>query len=432
MDTSVFAPFHLTTSLVTRYPKEEYGPEDDVVSVVSMSKCVYMYACLSMIYISMSSLSKNLSGDRRMKPIGHFGRASTPTIRGNSNIILAALSIFHLFHSTLTTMQTLTTLHAYIPPLLTPPHRFVPFGPIDIFGAMRLSSVVNWIASGAFDEPTSSTPSADTMNEKGTGKRKKTVEKSKGRPGLLQELLGIMVVVFGGETFLCESHHMENSGSDRSSGILEERTDLLGTPGLCTGISPSWLLNPRLAILFAAIHTIQTRTFLIHLLPKRPTLGWELLMAFPDAIARALLLTQFSIVPLLHPIAGTKTLPPTSSTLLLVPFILAVPFASMMFTGLNMFTPSPILSTPAELQPWGWTAVDAWAPLVVPALFLSLIGPVEGWQWGSKWTEQHALVVCIGFLWAAFTARALYNFGHKAEHWSAMFGLGTSNRIKTA
>ena len=81
-----------------------------------------------------------------------------------------------------------SALQSYAFRLTSPVHPSFPFPLIDIFGAMRLSSVVNWMAGGALDPP--------SVN-KGSGKR--------SRPSLLQELFALMVIVFGGETFLCMS-----------------------------------------------------------------------------------------------------------------------------------------------------------------------------------------------------------------------------------
>jgi hypothetical protein len=105
----------------------------------------------------------------------------------------------------------LTPYVPYLSPLLEPIHPNFPFAPIDVFGAMRLSSVVNWMASGAFDPPV-----VIEVNEKG----KKATERR--RPPLLRELLGLMIVVFGPETFL----------------------------GMLTGAPPSWLVSLKIPLLF--------------------------------------------------------------------------------------------------------------------------------------------------------------------------------------
>lgn len=103
----------------------------------------------------------------------------------------------------------------YLSPLLEPIHPNFPFAPIDVFGAMRLSSVVNWMASGAFDPP------AETLvNEK--GKKVISAVKERRRPPLLRELTGLMIVVFGPETFL----------------------------SMITGTPPSWLVSLKIPMLF--------------------------------------------------------------------------------------------------------------------------------------------------------------------------------------
>lgn len=92
----------------------------------------------------------------------------------------------------------LTKYHNYVPMVLSPVHKYLPFAALDLVGAMRLSSVVNWIASSASD----ASPAVENgvISEKG-----KKVKVKKERASLLQECLGILVVVFGGETFLGES-----------------------------------------------------------------------------------------------------------------------------------------------------------------------------------------------------------------------------------
>nr|XP_031860573.1 uncharacterized protein CI109_003904 [Kwoniella shandongensis]KAA5527645.1 hypothetical protein CI109_003904 [Kwoniella shandongensis] len=289
--------------------------------------------------------------------------------------------------------SALSTVNAYLPKVLTPIHPAFPYPIIDLFGAMRLSSVVDWMARGVFDSPLPpDTPTKDKSRKGG-----KLMIKKKERASALQECIGILVVVFGGETFLA----------------------------LCTGSTPSWLISPNIALLFCLTHVIQTRTPFRRLLPAKPTLATELFLSLPDAIGRTLLLTKFSVSSVLHP-TSPNTLPATPTTLLLVPFILAVPFASLIFSTFNFFSPSPRLTTPAELQPGGWMLVDAWAPLVIPALFLSLIGPVQGWNFGMGLgvSEDEAVVICMGVVWAIFTLRAVYNFGYKKEQWSSLIGLG--------
>nr|ODN93718.1 hypothetical protein L204_04902 [Cryptococcus depauperatus CBS 7855] len=259
-------------------------------------------------------------------------------------------------------------------PILTPVHSSFPFPLIDVYVAMRLSLIADWMARGVFDPPSLVVGVKE--------KHKSKDRNGKRRAGVLQEVVGIMVVVFGGETFLA----------------------------LCTGSTPSWLVNPNYALLFGLAHVIQTRTPLRAFLPSRPSLALELGLAIPDAISRTLLLTKFSILPLLHP-TSPHALPATPSSLILVPFILAVPFASLIFSTTSFFAPSPTFTTPLELRPEGWQYVDSWAPIVIPVLFLALIGPVQGWPWGLKMEEGESVVVCMIILSAIFLLRALYNFG---------------------
>jgi hypothetical protein len=74
--------------------------------------------------------------------------------------------------------ESLAPAYAYIPPLLAPRWPFL-VGVLDLYSAHRLSVVVNWIAT-----------------ENGQNRAK--------RATALQEIMGILVVLFGGETFLCE------------------------------------------------------------------------------------------------------------------------------------------------------------------------------------------------------------------------------------
>ncbi|KAL7420040.1 hypothetical protein Q5752_005005 [Cryptotrichosporon argae] len=271
-------------------------------------------------------------------------------------------------------MSVLARAHALLPPLLTPLHRALPFALLDLIGAARLSSVINWAATGVFDAP----GTARARDSDGTHRRATA----------LQELVGLMLIVFGPETFLAA----------------------------CTGGTPGWLLDPKLPLLFAVTHIVQTRTPLRALLPAAPSLALELVLAVPDAIGRSLLLTRVTVVPLLHPSSLSPTsplrgLPPTPASLLAVPFISAVPFAALAFTGLHLFAPAPRVDTPAELRPGGWRAADVWIAVVVPALFLVLVGPVDGWPWGASVDEDDAFVLCAAFTSAVFLGRAYWNFG---------------------
>lgn len=85
--------------------------------------------------------------------------------------------------------------------------RYLPYGPLDVYGALRLSQIVIWIASGAFDAPVNAqVESGEKIKRK---KKKKVTTATRASPGtervVLRELFGLMIVVFGGETFLGES-----------------------------------------------------------------------------------------------------------------------------------------------------------------------------------------------------------------------------------
>jgi hypothetical protein len=120
-------------------------------------------------------------------------------------------------------------------------------------------------------------------------------------------------------------------------------------------------------------------------------------------------------VPLLRAVPGALALPATPSTLILVPFILAVPFSALIFTGTNFFAPQLALQTPMELQDWGWTALDAWLPVVLPAVFCTLIGPVHGWPWGLGVSEDAAVVLCGLFAIACFVGRTWWNLAPRKK-----------------
>ena len=173
------------------------------------------------------------------------------------------------------------------------------------------------------------------------------------------------------------------------------------------------------------VDVVQTRTPLLSLLPKGPSLKLELPLAIPDAIGRSLLLTKFSILPLLRPTAVTPSLPANPASLLLVPFILTVPFASIVFSTLNFFAPEMHLTTPLELRPGGWMFADSFVPVVIPLVFLGLIGPVQGWGMGLGVGEDEAVLICAGLTALIFVGRAVYNFGHEAQ-------AGGKRKIKTA
>lgn len=97
--------------------------------------------------------------------------------------------------------ESIAPVYGHVPALLAPLHPYAPVGLLDVFGAARLSMGVNWVAS-------------DT--------------KGKPRASFLQEALGILVVVFGGETFLCEPR---GRGGWTSGGLeVEQAPSLASVP----------------------------------------------------------------------------------------------------------------------------------------------------------------------------------------------------------
>lgn len=104
--------------------------------------------------------------------------------------------------------EALAPYAGYVPHLLTPvPRLSVPA--LDVYGAVRLSMGIHGASLA--------TP---------------------GTASVAQELIGLWVVMFGGETFLGEFRLLEMSQL---------------TSAACTGTPPSWLVDPTLALVFAAV-----------------------------------------------------------------------------------------------------------------------------------------------------------------------------------
>jgi len=68
---------------------------------------------------------------------------------------------------------------------------------------------------------------------------------------------------------------------------------------------------------------------------------------------------------------------------------------------------------------------DSFVPVVIPLVFLGLIGPVQGWGTGLGVGEDEAVLICAGLTVLIFVGRAVYNFGHEAQ-------AGGKRKIKTA
>lgn len=107
-----------------------------------------------------------------------------------------------------------------------------------------------------------------------------------------------------------------------------------------------------------------------------------------------------------------------------------VPFAAATF-AFGLFSKHPKYTTPAELQPGGWMAVDFWAPFVIAYLYGMLTGAHEmfmgPWHWMASvqangttgktgfWDPADAKAACAAVLTVCFALRAVYHFGGTSQ-----------------
>ncbi|KAG2138993.1 hypothetical protein DEU56DRAFT_801205 [Suillus clintonianus] len=190
--------------------------------------------------------------------------------------------------------------------------------------------------------------------------------------------------------------------------------------GPLLGILPSFMLSSISPGLYIAAHAI------VEYIPVLPSvsLSTELPLSFVDGFTRAMLLC--SLIP---PPVITHTSPVVASSpwaLLLSSFIIT----NGGFFITNMFSfvePTPLtLTTPAELQPYGWTATDLWsAPLITGfyallthaqpfwAEFHSVISTVLGGAGGKvePMDPESARALCALILVGIFSTRTAKNFG---------------------
>lgn len=68
--------------------------------------------------------------------------------------------------------------------------------------------------------------------------------------------------------------------------------------------------------------------------------------------------------------------------------------------------------------------------MLVPVLFLAMIGPVDGWAWGVSWSEDEAFGVCFLVTWGVFLGRTIYNMGYRREQWLEMVGAGGKTKTE--
>lgn len=250
-------------------------------------------------------------------------------------------------------LETIRTTQSYLGTTLA--HPYAPFPWIDIIGACRLSIFVDQYVRSIH-------------------KIKSTEIGGPERPTWLQEAFGIGFLVFGGDTFLA----------------------------LCLGTVPSCVASPNGLILFCGVHYLLTRTFLHKYLPRDPEIFQELPLSILDALGRSLLLTTISFnIILSHPSPEISQNP---FLLLITGWILTVPSASLTF-ALGLFEKEWKISTPGELKPGGWKAVDFW------------IGPVIAFVYGGLTRAHPAFVRPFDFARSMLFSQVGQDEGvYNAEH----------------
>lgn len=204
---------------------------------------------------------------------------------------------------------------------------------------------------------------------------------------------------------------------------------------------PSRLTRLRWCAVIRSEDYLISRTPLNRLIPRKPLLSHELPLSLFDSLGRALVLTTFSF----ELIRSHKD--PMISTnpylMVLSAWIMVVPSASASF-AFGLFEKEWTLSTPGELKPDGWKAVDFWATVVIAWLYGALthahpvflapytlfgaVIPGMGITTGSTkmktgsiqglttpkfepWDKLDARALCAVVLAVLFALRAIYNFG---------------------
>lgn len=186
------------------------------------------------------------------------------------------------------------------------------------------------------------------------------------------------------------------------------------------GVPPSFLVSGVYPITYLLVQTG------IEWIPSVPELSLqlELPLSFLDALSRTLLLV--------HAIPGMVLSSPYpqiagSPWALLVTSLFSANAGFFVLNLTNFLHPTPLsLTTPSELLPYGWTAVDLWCAPLVTGIYSLLTHSQPFWEtahaaifgWlGSgdeKLTpvdEETARAACTVILMALFSARAVSNYG---------------------
>jgi len=186
------------------------------------------------------------------------------------------------------------------------------------------------------------------------------------------------------------------------------------------GVPPSFLVSGVYPITYALIQTG------IEWIPSVPDLSLqlELPLSLLDALSRTLLLV--------HVIPGMVLSSPYpqiagSPWALLVTSLFTANAGFFVLNLTNFLHPTPLsLTTPSELLPYGWTAVDLWCAPLVTGIYSLLTHAQPFWGtahaaifgWLSSGDEKLAPVdyetaraACTVVLMALFSARAVNNYG---------------------
>jgi len=213
-------------------------------------------------------------------------------------------------------------------------------------------------------------------------------------PSPVRDLMATWTVVFGGEWVSCS----------------------------LLGLQPSFLTSPTFMALYGAVHTF------IASIPSVPamSLQTEIPLSLLDGLSRAYLVCR------LFPSAILTHSNPTISSSPWALLMISLLGANSGFFLVNLFgmlRPEGIrVSTPLELQPYGWTTVDLWCAPLATALYAYWTNAQPWWgeihakMLGYSHVDENVLRItavnpdtamarCVIVLAALFAGRTWKNFG---------------------